>query len=164
MVSLLLGLFQLIVWLHGHECRPNLVYILLDDVGYTDMFNANSTVPLPYMNSLLSKGIKFTNVSMNFLILLSDVPVISPWTLNALAMNSVRCSTIQLPRVHLQEPLYWLGVMPPTQVWPGLSSPPLPWDCQRTSPPFQKCSYVAATIPPWVGSGTWATVSGSRPR
>lgn len=61
LVPVLLGL--LLSWLDGHLCKPNLVYILLDDVGYTDMFNKNSTVPLPYMNSLLSKGIKFTNVS-----------------------------------------------------------------------------------------------------
>ena len=44
---------------------PNIVYILFDDVGITDMFNNNteSVIPTPFLNSLLKDGIKFTNVN-----------------------------------------------------------------------------------------------------
>lgn len=44
---------------------PNIVYILFDDVGITDLFNNNSEniVSTPFLNGLVKDGIKFTKVS-----------------------------------------------------------------------------------------------------
>ena len=44
--------------------KPNIVYILLDDIGITDMFNNESVVPTPLLNSLLKEGVHFRNVSL----------------------------------------------------------------------------------------------------
>ena len=46
--------------------NPNIVFILFDDVGVTDMFNPNSSIPAPYLNSLVGSGIKFSKVKICF--------------------------------------------------------------------------------------------------
>ena len=42
---------------------PNIIYILADDMGYGDvsLFNENSKIPTPHIDSLGKEGIRFTN-------------------------------------------------------------------------------------------------------
>jgi arylsulfatase A-like enzyme len=43
--------------------KPNIVYILFDDVGVSDLFNSTTDqiIPTPYLNSLVNDGILFSN-------------------------------------------------------------------------------------------------------
>src|SRR5437660_968924 len=43
--------------------RPNIVFILADDLGYGDVgcFNAESKIPTPNLDRLASEGIRFTD-------------------------------------------------------------------------------------------------------
>lgn len=45
-----------------NHSKPNIVYILFDDVGITDLFNPSSSksIPTPYLDSLMDEGILFT--------------------------------------------------------------------------------------------------------
>ena len=60
---LLLLLISTTLLINRVSCKPNVVFVLLDDVGVTDMFNNESVVPTPFLNSLLSKGVHFTQVN-----------------------------------------------------------------------------------------------------
>ena len=43
--------------------RPNIVYILADDMGYGDVgcYNPQSKIPTPYMDRLAREGMRFTD-------------------------------------------------------------------------------------------------------
>ena len=45
------------------EDRPNIVFILADDLGYGDVvgFNKDSRVPTPRLDQLAREGMRFTN-------------------------------------------------------------------------------------------------------
>ena len=45
------------------ELRPNIIYILADDMGYGDMGcnNPDSKIPTPHLDHLASQGMRFTN-------------------------------------------------------------------------------------------------------
>ena len=45
------------------ERKPNIIFIMVDDMGYGDAgcFNANSKVPTPYLDRLAGEGLRFTD-------------------------------------------------------------------------------------------------------
>jgi len=43
------------------EKRPNIVIILADDMGYSDMGMFGSEIKTPHMDALASNGVRFTN-------------------------------------------------------------------------------------------------------
>jgi len=45
------------------QSRPNIVFILADDMGYGDIqtYNAESIIPTPYLDRLAEQGIRFTD-------------------------------------------------------------------------------------------------------
>ena len=48
----------------GAEARPNIVYILADDLGWGDLgcYNARSGIPTPNLDRLASQGMRFTDM------------------------------------------------------------------------------------------------------
>jgi arylsulfatase A-like enzyme len=60
-VSILL--FALCSTLQGAPEKPNIVYILADDLGYGDLgcYNKNSKIPTPHLDRLASQGMRFTD-------------------------------------------------------------------------------------------------------
>ena len=51
--------------------KPNIVFVLLDDVGSTDLFNKNSVVKTNFMWSLLKNGIMFRQVCYDQILLIN---------------------------------------------------------------------------------------------
>ena len=47
----------------GNQPKPNIIFILADDMGYGDLEiqNANSKIPTPNLNQLATEGIRFTD-------------------------------------------------------------------------------------------------------
>ena len=45
------------------DTRPNIVYILADDMGYGDVgcYNPQSKIPTPYMDRLAREGMRFAD-------------------------------------------------------------------------------------------------------
>ena len=48
----------------AHTSKPNIVYILADDLGWGDMgvYNAHSAVPMPHCNNFATQGMRFTDM------------------------------------------------------------------------------------------------------
>jgi arylsulfatase A-like enzyme len=46
---------------HGSASRPNIVFILADDLGYTDIAPYGSEVNTPTLSALAERGVRFTN-------------------------------------------------------------------------------------------------------
>ena len=59
-VALCLGLFSTGVFA-GDLARPNIVFILADDLGYTDIAPYGSEVNTPNLSALAEQGVSFTN-------------------------------------------------------------------------------------------------------
>ena len=57
----------LILWLLAipllAECKPNIVFIMLDDLGYGDLscYNPESKIPTPHIDQLAAEGMRFTD-------------------------------------------------------------------------------------------------------
>jgi arylsulfatase A-like enzyme len=49
------------------KSRPNIVYILCDDLGWGDLrcYNAKSAIPTPYADRLAGEGVRFTDMHSN---------------------------------------------------------------------------------------------------
>ncbi len=64
-----LSLFAVLCVLCGHACsaekpaRPNILFILADDLGYGDLgcFNPQSKIPTPNLDRLAAQGLRFTD-------------------------------------------------------------------------------------------------------
>jgi len=60
----LLGARNLVRAAAGHPGKPNVVYILADDLGWGDMdvYNPHSAVPTPHCNAFAKQGMRFTDM------------------------------------------------------------------------------------------------------
>ena len=45
--------------------RPNIVLIMADDMGYSDLGSYGSEIPTPNIDSLATDGLRFTNPATN---------------------------------------------------------------------------------------------------
>ena len=45
---------------HAQEKRPNIVIILADDMGYSDMGSFGSEIQTPHLDALAQEGVRFT--------------------------------------------------------------------------------------------------------
>ena len=51
------------LWAFGEDRKPNIVFILADDLGYGDLgcYNKDSKIPTPYLDKLASESMRFTD-------------------------------------------------------------------------------------------------------
>ncbi|WP_231846391.1 sulfatase [Rhodopirellula baltica] len=62
LLSLLVGLLGLSTSVVGAKDRPNIVLIVADDLGYSDVgFNGCKEIPTPHLDELAASGVVFTN-------------------------------------------------------------------------------------------------------
>ncbi len=57
---LLIELFVFSTLLHADDNRPNIVLIMVDDMGWSDIGSYGGEIPTPYIDSLAVNGIRFT--------------------------------------------------------------------------------------------------------
>ena len=61
MKSLLLAAFALTLWMLPCQAKPNIVFILADDMGVGDVSHASGKAPTPHIDRLAREGMRFTD-------------------------------------------------------------------------------------------------------
>ena len=59
-IARLLALFAFPAWLGAAESKPNFVFILADDLGYSDLGCYGGEIATPHLDSLAREGLRFT--------------------------------------------------------------------------------------------------------
>ena len=60
----LLAALLLAMGIHGESKKPNIVLILIDDLGLTDLQAFGGEIDTPNMDALANEGIAFTNFTL----------------------------------------------------------------------------------------------------
>jgi arylsulfatase A-like enzyme len=62
---LLISFITLSAWCNGQQKRPNIIVILADDLGFSDVGCYGSEIPTPHIDELAKAGVRFTHFYNN---------------------------------------------------------------------------------------------------